>query len=278
MATLSGKLAGITLPIDHFGKHLNSQGNVINSELATQNFQYAGEALCDIWSRDLIFGKRVDAQFINTLKNPFEDLQFESTEKEKAEELERQEQQKNAQNKDENETDETLTSECFISWSWIEKHCNLCAYSLDIKRCKDTSCCEPPKAKDAMEFLETYNGFLQSVTEAKDRHFTNPIHLLQYCDHLKIPGYDAHCPTFKEKYSRLCCSICKKYFPTLAFLTKHKRTVHPTARRWPKEHSNKRNIRNLMAFDDFSLPESQPPKRLIPYVEIPLRRYISDGE
>ena len=56
MATLSGKLAGITLPIDHFGKHLNSQGNVINSELATQNFQYAGEALCDIWSCDLILG------------------------------------------------------------------------------------------------------------------------------------------------------------------------------------------------------------------------------
>ena len=106
-----------------------------------------------------------------------------------------------------------------------------------------------------MEFLETYNGFLPPVTEVKDRHFTNPIHLLQYCDHLKIPGYDAHCPTFKEKYSCLCCSICKKYFPTLAFLMKHKRTVHSTARRRSKEHSNKRNMRNLTAFDDFSLPE-----------------------
>jgi hypothetical protein len=35
MATLSGKLAGITLPIDHFGKHLNSQGNVMDPGLAT---------------------------------------------------------------------------------------------------------------------------------------------------------------------------------------------------------------------------------------------------
>ena len=34
MATLSGKLAGITLPIDHFGSHLNTQGKVIDSELA----------------------------------------------------------------------------------------------------------------------------------------------------------------------------------------------------------------------------------------------------
>lgn len=59
MATLSGKLAGITLPINHFGRHLNTQGRVTNPELATQNFQYAGEALCDIWSHDLIFGKQV---------------------------------------------------------------------------------------------------------------------------------------------------------------------------------------------------------------------------
>jgi hypothetical protein len=74
MATLSGKLAGITLPIDHFGKHLNSQGNITDPGLATQNFQHAGKALCDIWSRDLIFGKRVDAQYIDTIENPFEDL------------------------------------------------------------------------------------------------------------------------------------------------------------------------------------------------------------
>jgi len=38
MTTLSGKLAGITLPIDHFGTHLNTQGKVINPELALQNF------------------------------------------------------------------------------------------------------------------------------------------------------------------------------------------------------------------------------------------------
>jgi hypothetical protein len=34
MAFLSEKLAGITLPIGEFGLHLNSQGNVIDGELA----------------------------------------------------------------------------------------------------------------------------------------------------------------------------------------------------------------------------------------------------
>ena len=38
MATLSGKLAGVTLPIDHFGSHLNLQGKVIDPEIALQNF------------------------------------------------------------------------------------------------------------------------------------------------------------------------------------------------------------------------------------------------
>ncbi|CAJ0852650.1 2716_t:CDS:2 [Entrophospora sp. SA101] len=77
MATLSGKFAGITLPIDHFGTHLNTQGKVINPDLALQNFRYAGEALCNIWRHDLIFRKSVDAQYIEELVNPFENLQFE---------------------------------------------------------------------------------------------------------------------------------------------------------------------------------------------------------
>ncbi|CAG8761909.1 1519_t:CDS:2 [Gigaspora margarita] len=90
MATLSGKLAGIVLPINHFGKHLDSQGNIIDTNLAAQNFNYAGTMLCDIWCRDPIFGKH-----------------------------------------------------------------------------------------------------------AKDGHYINPIHLLQYSEQLKVPGYDEHCPSIK---------------------------------------------------------------------------------
>src|SRR3954447_24700774 len=90
MATLSGKLAGITLPTDHFGTHLNTQGKVIDPELALQNFRYAGESLCDIWSRDLIFGKCVNARYVEELANPFENLEFEGTDKERIEERKQQ--------------------------------------------------------------------------------------------------------------------------------------------------------------------------------------------
>ncbi|CAB4426249.1 unnamed protein product [Rhizophagus irregularis] len=94
MATLSGKLAGITLPINHFG-----------------------EAFCEIWRRDLIFGKKVEVCYVDTLMDPFEDIQFEGTEKEKAEELKKRqkEQQKKSKNADKETTN--ACSNCFVQWS-----------------------------------------------------------------------------------------------------------------------------------------------------------------
>ncbi|CAG8832793.1 22040_t:CDS:2, partial [Cetraspora pellucida] len=207
MATLSGKLAGITLPVDHFGKHLDSQGKIIDSELAVQNFQYAGEILCDAWSCNLIFGKCVCTQYVDTFTNLFNNLQFEGSEKEMIEELKRQEKQNqiNIEKKDE-------APECFIPWSWIENHCNLCAYSTDIKKCKDINCCGVFRAKEVIEFLECYNGFLPPVTRAKDGHYMNPIHLLQYYDLLKIPGYDAHCLSLeKNSYSHPSMVLWMKF-------------------------------------------------------------------
>jgi hypothetical protein len=272
MATLSGKLAGVTLPINHFGVHLNTQGKVINPELALQNFKYAGEALCDIWNRDLIFGKRVNAKYIEEFKNPFENLQFEGTDKEKAEELKRQEKRK----KQEKEGTTDLT-ECFVPWSWIEGHCNLCQYSLDIKRCTNINCCGPPRAKEAMEFLQVNDGFLPPITKSKDGHYTNPVHLLEYYDRLKVPGYDSHCPSLdRTTYSRLCCSECNKYFPTLTYLTNHKRTMHSRGR--SKGKSKSQNEQNSLTIDDFSLLPSQQGEKILLLNERSLREYVSDNE
>ena len=65
MASLSAKLAGITLPVNKFGSHLNSQGIVVDEELARQNFEYSGKKLCDIWKRDDIHGKPVNVEYID---------------------------------------------------------------------------------------------------------------------------------------------------------------------------------------------------------------------
>ena len=101
-----------------------------------------------------------------------------------------------------------------------------------------------------MDFLELYNDFLLPVTKGKNGHFTNPIHILQYCDILKISDYNEHYPSLKETYSRLRYPICEKYFPTLTFLTSHKRIAHFTIQGRPKTQSKNQ-------LDDFSLLPSQ---------------------
>ncbi|GBB86655.1 hypothetical protein RclHR1_13020001 [Rhizophagus clarus] len=207
MVTLSGKLAGITLLVVHFGSHLNTQGKVINLKLALQNFRYAGESLCDIWHKDLIFGKSVNAWYVKEFTNPFENIEFEGTDKEKEEG--RKQQKKKQQ-------DENDILECFVPWSWIENHCNLCQYSLNIKHCTNASCCEPPCVKEATELLLLNNSFLPPIMKAKDRHFINPIHLLEYYDLLKIPRYDSHCPSLDQTtYPRFYYTVYNNTFQLL---------------------------------------------------------------
>ncbi|GBC23550.2 hypothetical protein GLOIN_2v1766467 [Rhizophagus irregularis DAOM 181602=DAOM 197198] len=178
MSTLSQKLAGITLPIDKFGSHLNSQGQVTDLELAMKNFRYAA-----------------------------------------------------------------------VPWQWIENHTKICQYSLDIKKCEDSSCCSPKRHEEAAVLLAENDGFLPPVTKRKDGHFLNLLHILEYCDKLKIPGNDAHCPSINaDTYERLCCFECDAYFPTLSMVAQHKKIQHPKRRGRP---AKKKLFTN--SIDDFSV-------------------------
>ena len=50
MAPLSKELAGIILPHDTYGTHLDSNGVTIDSDKEKANFKKAGETLAEIWS------------------------------------------------------------------------------------------------------------------------------------------------------------------------------------------------------------------------------------
>ena len=54
MAPLSKALAGLLLPYDTFGNHLDSQGRTIEVELEKRNFKETGEVLCEVWNELLI--------------------------------------------------------------------------------------------------------------------------------------------------------------------------------------------------------------------------------
>ena len=50
MVLLSKELAGIVLPHDSFGTHLDENGKTIDDVKELQNFRKAGETLSEIWS------------------------------------------------------------------------------------------------------------------------------------------------------------------------------------------------------------------------------------
>ncbi|CAG8437783.1 10445_t:CDS:1, partial [Scutellospora calospora] len=106
---------------------------------------------------------------------------------------------------------------------WIEEYCQICRYSLDVKKCYNQKCCKPSWVPKVTVLLQENNGFLPPVIQGCDQHFLNPIHILEYYDKLKISPYDKHCPSIStEMHQYLSCSECKKYFSILKFIQKHK--------------------------------------------------------
>ena len=65
MAPLSHDLAGIILPHDHHGDHLDNQGKTINVELEQKNFALAGSISAEIWLKTVIDKYEVVAEYIS---------------------------------------------------------------------------------------------------------------------------------------------------------------------------------------------------------------------
>ena len=64
MAPLSEALAGLLLPYDTFGNHLDSQGRTIEVELEKRNFKKAGKVLGEVWNELLINKFPVVCQYL----------------------------------------------------------------------------------------------------------------------------------------------------------------------------------------------------------------------
>ncbi|GES95215.1 uncharacterized protein LOC106141435 [Rhizophagus clarus] len=112
------------------------------------------------------------------------------------------------------------------SWDWIDRHAQICRYSLDIRKCKDRNCCAQPHTPEIHNLLSANNGFLPPVIRGYDGHFLNLIHTLEYFGE-KLPGYDEHCPSItSDLYHSLTCRKCFRYFPSKVFLKQHTKTIH----------------------------------------------------
>jgi hypothetical protein len=67
LSPLSQDLAGLILPHDHFGTHLNANGVTEHAELEKENFKLTGDALGEVWSMNVLDEHPVIAEYIKPL-------------------------------------------------------------------------------------------------------------------------------------------------------------------------------------------------------------------
>jgi len=65
LAPMSHDLAGLILPHDHFGTHLNDVGLTEHAELEKENFKLTGDVLAEVWSMNVLDEHPVVAEYIN---------------------------------------------------------------------------------------------------------------------------------------------------------------------------------------------------------------------
>lgn len=76
LSPLSHDLAGLILPHDHFGTHLNDSGVTVNPELERTNFKKAGEVLAEVWCGSVIDEYPVVAEYIDPPVSTEEELRL----------------------------------------------------------------------------------------------------------------------------------------------------------------------------------------------------------
>lgn len=201
MAPLSRYLAGIILPYDTFGSHLNSQGQTINIDLEKMNFQKAGEILGEVWSEAVIDKYPVIAEWRGGLQLPSAEMP---------------------------------------SQEWLATHVRSSQYFLQVVKCSNPECCAPMISALKSVLPNGFLPAPLSVTNIDglkvDESAGTFLSLFQRlairlapagCADLDGMPYDFCCPTVQSYIVNRTCAVCKLYFPSNAMVVEHRKQVHP---------------------------------------------------
>ena len=213
MAPLSHDLAGVILPHDKFGSHLDSRGNTVDCDLEIKNFEHAGKVLAEIWSNTVIDGHPVVAEYINHT-----DHQTPLIEK---------------------------------SQQWCQTHVRESQYMLQIIKCNDISCCSPPRSsyfsviKDRflpppMPIVQTADGLVADIPKQQFSPLFLTIQLgnavlptRTLCNFPKGIPYDFGCPSLQEELHKRICLKCGHYTATVVSLNKQLKVCSKKGREVP---------------------------------------------
>jgi len=197
-------LAGIILPYDTFGTHLNSKSETIDEELEQENFHKAGETLAEVWNETVIDGHAVKA------------AEWRGGVRENEMEMPSQE--------------------------WLAGHIRASQYCLQIVKCDNEECCAAPRSAIKNVLPDGFMPAPFAVTNIdglKPADGDDPqcrfMSLFQRMSVNLLPGnssmskmpYDTCCPTVKNQITSRTCNICKMYFPSQLMVYDHKKAIHP---------------------------------------------------
>lgn len=207
MAALSRELAGVLLPHDYFGNHLNTQKETVDETLELKNFKYAGEALADLWSKVVIDKFDTKAEYIDPEHSVIDENSIISKD-----------------------------------WTWISKHVSTSQYFTQIVKCNDRNCCTLPRSSYFKIFnnsqpflppptpLEQADAGISASNGYKDFASLFILKSLNMSEiwnkDFPIKPYDMYCPSIQSSLKSRICTKCGKYFASIVMLKAHNKFVH----------------------------------------------------
>jgi hypothetical protein len=180
MAPFSKKLAGVVLPYFKEKSHLSKDKKTVQDmELAHTNFAHAAKELGVFWTDEKHYGNDVLYRYENELPASEEQKPF----------------------------------------NWIEAHCSIGQYSLDIKKCHDRACCsEPSTLNKLIPLVAPYDGFIPGNVMRQTGKYAPVIQFLEFPpasnETKKALLKDFSLPSRTVQRSVYVCKLCDKYYPT----------------------------------------------------------------
>lgn len=205
MAPLSKRLAGVILPHEHFGSHLDDKGMTTDDDLEKRNFQHAGETLAEVWREMKIDNYDVSAEY--------------------------------------RQPEDSMQDPAEPNLAWYSVHVRESQYFLQVIKCADESCCSPPRSALKSVFTDTFMPppcpILQTPSKLvvpslldKGKSKFSPllvrlsVNLSPPLEGFKQMPYDFFCPSVQSDLKKKVCPTCGIYFTSHRSVQMHCRYVH----------------------------------------------------
>ncbi|CAF3698963.1 unnamed protein product [Rotaria sordida] len=259
MAPLSHDLAGLILPHDHFGSHLNDSGVTINVDLEKLNFRKAGQILAETWNQSVIDGFPCVAEYINPpatsederrqadIKIVMDEILRQICADEEVEEghefrihASDEYYQENARAPRE-KTGEQLKYD--IDEYWCATHVLQTQYTLQIIRCNSVECCGTWRSNyieifphrflpSPVPFERTPCGIRMAERDYQKGQFYGSLFqriqfhgvVIQHTQNEMLP-FDYCCASVKKELKKRTCKVCNQYIPS-AYRMKNHYKIH----------------------------------------------------